>query len=134
MTYHLNALITVYVICCRYSCSTVHHSITVHLFKVKICFFAYVQQEPVQPESHPNDSYCTGSASAASLCITSHNVPLMNSWTQHQNNSAPNKGHQRVITLCLQLGDNKTLEGTLGDVIQFALARVQLLYNCTSQT
>lgn len=118
-------------LCC--SCCTVHHSIKVHLFKV---FFLppYIQQELIQLERSLHDSYRTGSASAACLCITSHNVLLMNSWIQHQNNSALNKGHQRVITLCLQLGNNKTLEGTLGDVIQFALAPVQLLYNGTSQT
>lgn len=87
------------------------------------------QQQPIEPERTLNDSYCTSSASAARLCITSHNVPLMNSWTPRQNNSAANKGHHRVITLCLQLGDNKTLEGTLGDVIQFALAPVQHLTN-----
>lgn len=134
MTYRLNALITIYVIRCICSCCTVHHSIRVHLFKVIFFLPPYVQQQLIQPERSPNDSYRTRSASAARLCITSHNVLLMNSWTQHQNNSAPNKGHQRVITLCLQLGNNKTLEGTLGDVIQFALAPVQLLYNGTSQT
>lgn len=123
-----------YIIFCIYSCCRVHHSIRVHLFKVIFFLPPHEQQEFIQPEWSPNDSYRTCSASAARLCITSHNVLLMNSWTQHQNNSVLNKGHQRVITLCLQLGNNKTLEGTLGDVIQFALAPVQLLYNSTSQT
>lgn len=34
MTYHLNALITIYIILCMCSCCKVHHSIRVHLFKI----------------------------------------------------------------------------------------------------